>query len=113
MLILLARYGQGAHSDLQIDPSHERALNVCRCSERRHRPAGRHVAPQKCCAVKAAAATLVKLPISWTAARSHRSAGSCAEQSLAIVYYTADPTLTRDAMVRQKRLELGEIELIA
>ena len=38
---------------------------------------------------------------------------SRAEQSLAVVYYTADPTLARDAMIRQEWFEPGEIELIA
>jgi DNA helicase-2/ATP-dependent DNA helicase PcrA len=38
---------------------------------------------------------------------------SRAEQSLAVVYYTADPTLARDAMIRQGWFEPGEIELIA
>lgn len=34
------------------------------------------------------------------------------EQSLAVVYYTAEPTLARDAMIRQEWFEPGEIELI-
>jgi DNA helicase-2/ATP-dependent DNA helicase PcrA len=38
---------------------------------------------------------------------------SRAEQSLAVVYYTADPTLARDTMIRQEWFEPGEIELIA
>jgi DNA helicase-2/ATP-dependent DNA helicase PcrA len=38
---------------------------------------------------------------------------SRAEQSLAGVFYTADPTLARDAMIRQEWFELGEIELFA
>jgi DNA helicase-2/ATP-dependent DNA helicase PcrA len=38
---------------------------------------------------------------------------SRAEQSLAVVYYAADPTLARDAMIRQEWFEPGEIELIA
>ena len=38
---------------------------------------------------------------------------SRAEQSLAVIYYTADPTLARDAMIRQEWFEPGEIELIA
>lgn len=38
---------------------------------------------------------------------------SRAEQSLAVVYYTAEPTLARDAMIRQEWFEPGEIELIA
>ncbi|NTA83946.1 ATP-dependent helicase [Agrobacterium tumefaciens] len=37
---------------------------------------------------------------------------SRAEQSLAVVYYAADPTLARDAMIRQEWFEPGEIELI-
>lgn len=37
---------------------------------------------------------------------------SRAEQSLAIVYYTADPTLARDAIIRQDWFEPDEIELI-
>jgi len=38
---------------------------------------------------------------------------SRAEKSLAVVYYTADPTLARDAMIRQGWFESDEIELIA
>lgn len=38
---------------------------------------------------------------------------SRAEQSLAVVYYTAEPTLARDAMIRQEWFEPEEIELIA
>ncbi|MEA5160716.1 AAA family ATPase [Cereibacter johrii] len=38
---------------------------------------------------------------------------SRAEQSLAVVYYTVDPTLARDAMIRKEWFEPGEIELIA
>ncbi len=38
---------------------------------------------------------------------------SRAEQSLAVVYYTADPALARDAMIRQEWFEPSEIELIA
>jgi DNA helicase-2/ATP-dependent DNA helicase PcrA len=38
---------------------------------------------------------------------------SRAEESLAVVFYTADPTLARDAMIRQEWFEPGEIELIA
>jgi DNA helicase-2/ATP-dependent DNA helicase PcrA len=37
---------------------------------------------------------------------------SRAEQSLAVVHYTADPTLARDAMIRQEWFEPEEIELI-
>lgn len=37
---------------------------------------------------------------------------SRAEQSLAVVYYTAEPTVARDAMIRQEWFEPGEIELI-
>jgi DNA helicase-2/ATP-dependent DNA helicase PcrA len=37
---------------------------------------------------------------------------SRAEQSLAVVYYTAEPTMARDAMIRQEWFEPGEIELI-
>ena len=37
---------------------------------------------------------------------------SRAEQSLAVVYYAADPTLARDAMIRQEWFEPGEIELM-
>jgi DNA helicase-2/ATP-dependent DNA helicase PcrA len=36
---------------------------------------------------------------------------SRAEESLAIVYYAADPTLARDAMIRQRWFEPDEIEL--
>ena len=38
---------------------------------------------------------------------------SRAEQSLAVVYYAAEPTLARDAMIRQEWFEPSEIELIA
>ncbi|OQP84465.1 Fis family transcriptional regulator [Rhizobium rhizosphaerae] len=38
---------------------------------------------------------------------------SRAEQSLAVVYYASDPTLARDAMIRQEWFEPDEIELIA
>ncbi|MGY2804123.1 UvrD-helicase domain-containing protein [Bradyrhizobium sp. USDA 4506] len=38
---------------------------------------------------------------------------SRAEQSLAVVYYAADPTLARDAMIRQDWFGADEIELIA
>lgn len=38
---------------------------------------------------------------------------SRAERSLAVVYYAADPTLARDAMIRQDWFQAGEIELIA
>jgi DNA helicase-2/ATP-dependent DNA helicase PcrA len=38
---------------------------------------------------------------------------SRAEQSLAVVYYSADPLLARDAMIRQKWFEANEIELIS
>lgn len=37
---------------------------------------------------------------------------SRAEQSLAVVYYTAEPTMARDAMIRQEWFEPEEIELI-
>ena len=37
---------------------------------------------------------------------------SRAEQSLAVVYYTAEPTVARDAMIRQEWFGPGEIELI-
>ncbi|MGX1099547.1 UvrD-helicase domain-containing protein [Amorphus sp. MBR-141] len=37
---------------------------------------------------------------------------SRAEQSLAVVYYTTEPTMARDAMIRQEWFEPGEIELI-
>ena len=37
---------------------------------------------------------------------------SRAEQSLAVVYFAADPTLARDAMIRQEWFEPGEIELM-
>lgn len=37
---------------------------------------------------------------------------SRAERSLAVVYYTAEPALARDAMIRQEWFEPGEIELI-
>ena len=38
---------------------------------------------------------------------------SRAEESLAVVYYAADPALARDAMIRQGWFEAGEIELIS
>jgi DNA helicase-2/ATP-dependent DNA helicase PcrA len=38
---------------------------------------------------------------------------SRAEQSLAVVYYTANPALARDAMIRQDWFEAGEIEVIS
>lgn len=38
---------------------------------------------------------------------------SRAEKSLAVVYYTADPMLARDAMIQQEWFEPGEIEIIA
>lgn len=38
---------------------------------------------------------------------------SRAEQSLAVVYYTADPMLARHAMIQQEWFEPGEIEIIA
>ncbi|SEH31049.1 UvrD-helicase domain-containing protein [Rhizobium sp. NFR12] len=38
---------------------------------------------------------------------------SRAEQSLAVVYYAADPELARDAMIRQEWFEPGEIALIS
>ncbi|AZB65604.1 ATP-dependent helicase [Cereibacter sphaeroides] len=38
---------------------------------------------------------------------------SRAEQSLAVVYYTADPRLARDAMIKKEWFEPGEIEIIA
>ncbi len=38
---------------------------------------------------------------------------SRAEQSLAVVYYTADPILARDAMIKQDWFEPDEIEVIA
>jgi DNA helicase-2/ATP-dependent DNA helicase PcrA len=37
---------------------------------------------------------------------------SRAEQSLAVVYYTSEPTLARDAMIRQQWFEPAEIELV-
>ena len=37
---------------------------------------------------------------------------SRAEQSLAVVYYAAEPALARDAMVRQSWFEPGKIEMI-
>lgn len=37
---------------------------------------------------------------------------SRAEQSLAVVYYTTEPTVARDEMIRQEWFEPGEIELI-
>lgn len=37
---------------------------------------------------------------------------SRAEQSLVVVYYTSDPTLARDGMIRQEWFEPNEIELI-
>jgi DNA helicase-2/ATP-dependent DNA helicase PcrA len=39
-------------------------------------------------------------------------AGSRAEEGLAVVYYAADPELTRDAMVRQGSFKSEEIELV-
>lgn len=37
---------------------------------------------------------------------------SRAEHSLAVVYYTAEPTMARDAMIRQEWFEPGEIEVM-